>query len=286
MKLAIMTNKPNSHFVRTITSTAKDSGIYTVVLNFHMLNAQIINGCTTLNIEDREIKDYDICLARPLGKPTISNFMFNITVLRILKEKGTEVINSPEAYIAASNKFLTYTILSDNHIPVPDTIVSSDIKKIYESKTYFGENSIIKPICGSRGRGIMYLSDIEVSKIMKTPIISQKFVRGSDRDIRALVVGEEVISTIERVSKGIVTNISKGGRAIRLKPDSEIQDLAIKSSSVLGCQISGVDIAIDTEGKKYILEVNSQPDFMGIQKVTNFRIADRIVTYLKQKLIR
>ena len=59
--------------------------------------------------------------------------------------------------------------------------------------------------------------------------------------------------------------------------------LALESTKLLGLDIGGVDLLYDSDGYK-ICEVNSSPGFYGMEKYTEIRVAEQIVTYVKNKL--
>lgn len=76
------------------------------------------------------------------------------------------------------------------------------------------------------------------------------------------------------------TNVSRGAvpRPIE-KLDAEMEELAVKSAELLGCEIAGVDLLV-ADGKPYVIEVNSQPGWRGIQSVTRKNIAVEIAKYV------
>ena len=286
LKLVILTMKPQSHFVRSVSERAKVRGIETTVLDFKDLVLHM-DGGVRLTADNSDITEaYDSCLARPLSKPTMSEFLFNISVLRVLRSNGTRVINPPEAYVSCSNKVLAYEIMARAGLPIPATLASQNMRAIKAQGNRLGENAVIKPVCGSRGTGVMYLSELAERRRYVSPLICQRFVRGSNYDVRALVVGDQVVAGMARVSNEVATNLSRGGIPTPLKLDRESSDLALMASTALGCDVCGVDIAINTDGQRFVLEVNSQPDFRGLQNVTDLDIPDRIVSFLEMQVTK
>ncbi|MEM3945757.1 MAG: ATP-grasp domain-containing protein, partial [Candidatus Micrarchaeia archaeon] len=137
---------------------------------------------------------------------------------------------------------------------------------------------ILKPICGSRGFGVMEIKRREKFHLSKNEVpIFQNFVRGGNFDIRLLVVNKNVVSSMIRFSTSSRTNISTGGKPMKYEAPEEIKKLAIDASVAIHSSIAGVDVAIDKDGTPYILEVNTQPDFIGLQSVSDINIADAIV---------
>lgn len=286
MKLLILTMKPSSHFVTAVYSAAKRRNIAVDILDLKRTLVKADGNVRVIADWIDVTKAYDLCLARPLGRPTVSEFMFNISILEILQMNETRVVNKPEAYINTCNKVLAYARMASAGLPIPESIASSDLSVIRASQALMGEKAIVKPVCGSRGKGVMYLSKLGENSAAKLPTVCQRFVRGSDYDIRAFVIGEDVAASMMRRAADAATNISRGGEPVPIRIDEGTRDLALRASAVLGCEISGVDIAEDMDGKKYILEVNSQPDFIGLQRVADVDLADQIVTFLRRQIVR
>jgi RimK family alpha-L-glutamate ligase len=286
MRLSILTMKPNSHFVTSVRYAAERRDVDTDVIDLRRLLVRADDD-VRLIVDGKDItRVYDVCLARPLGKPTVSEFMFNISILEIFRASRANVVNKPEAYINTCNKVLAYAKMAEAGLPIPRTIASRDLEVIRNSCNLLGERAILKPACGSRGRGVKYLSNLAETSAVELPVICQRFVRGSDYDIRAFVVGEEVVAGMARRSGSVATNLSRGGEPSPLKLTEEQKELAIKASVALGCEIAGVDIAEDRDGREYLLEVNSQPDFIGLQRVADTDVADRVVTFMREKAVR
>ena len=107
----------------------------------------------------------------------------------------------------------------------------------------------------------------------------QEFVEHGHSDIRAFVLGDQVISSMRRVAQGWKTNYSQGAIPAPAKISKEFEDLAIKAAKAVGCKVSGVDILEGPEGPR-IVDVNSQPGWKGLQMVANVNIADEIVKYV------
>jgi ribosomal protein S6--L-glutamate ligase len=61
--------------------------------------------------------------------------------------------------------------------------------------------------------------------------------------------------------------------------DNEGIELSRKAIEAVELQIAGVDVLIDKEGKKYILEVNHTPGMAGMEQATGKNIAKIYVEY-------
>jgi RimK family alpha-L-glutamate ligase len=110
----------------------------------------------------------------------------------------------------------------------------------------------------------------------------QKFIPHDNRDIRVLVVGDECLAAMERVGDDWKTNISVGAQPMKLNVSAEIKDFCIRASKSVGADYCGVDLLRSEKGELYVIEVNSMPAWQGLQKVTEFDIAQKMTEfYLK-----
>ena len=71
-------------------------------------------------------------------------------------------------------------------------------------------------------------------------------------------------------------------RVAKVTLPHQLENMAVKASEVLGCEYAGVDI-LPAKGEHYVIEVNSIPGWRGLQSVTDFCIAKKIVDYFIQK---
>ena len=117
-------------------------------------------------------------------------------------------------------------------------------------------------------------------------IILQEFVSDSHgKDIRVVVVGGRVIGAMKRESKDgdFRANITRGGGAKPVEVDEQMEYLALESTKLLNLDIGGVDLLYDNGGYK-ICEVNSSPGFYGMEKYTDIKVSEEIVSYVKYKI--
>jgi len=88
-----------------------------------------------------------------------------------------------------------------------------------------------------------------------------------------------------RVSSSWKTNIHAGGRPEPCNLTPELEELSIRVSEVIGCEVAGVDI-IETKDGPQVLEINSVPGWRGIQRVVNVNIPYLYVDFVKTKVKR
>ena len=286
MRFCILTHNTASHFVNRAARQFEKLGHKAEVVDFADVRFSVRDGAVRIgfNNDGADIAStFDACLARPLGKKNLSAFMFSINVLSVLSQNGLTIVNDPTVYVVAASKLSQYLALSEHGLPIPDTISSLDTRKLLDSMQK-GTCLIEKPICGSRGLGVRKIhTGDEQFNPPETVSMYQQDLSGTNFDIRVFTVGYKTIAAMKRVSSSLAANVSRGGKPERLDLDEELADLAERASRAIGAEIAGIDIVLDSEGKPYVLEVNAQPDFIGLESVTDADIPSAISEYAVKK---
>jgi ribosomal protein S6--L-glutamate ligase len=152
-----------------------------------------------------------------------------------------------------------------------------------------GAPVIIKLLEGTQGIGVLLAETtknaeaiIELLQSQKQNVLIQKFVAESKgRDIRAFVVGDEVVGAMRRIARGqeFRSNVHRGGMTERVQLDDEYRETAVRAAQIMGLRIAGVDLLEGKDGPQ-IVEVNSSPGLEGIEGCTQLDIAGAIVDYI------
>lgn len=232
------------------------------------------------------LNDLSAVLVRPIGRGSLDEIIFQMDALHKLARRGMSVINPPAAIEKAVDKYFTLALLNEHGIPVPRTVVTEDIDEAMQAFRRFGGEAVIKPVFGSRGIGVARIRDEDIAeRVMRTLrfyrhiLYVQEFVPHGTRDIRTFVIGGRVVAGMFRVSGSWKTNVSRGAKPRYFEVQPQVEELAVKSTDVLGCKIAGVDIMESRQGL-LVHEVNSQPGWRGLQTTTNIRIADEIAAFV------
>jgi glutathione synthase/RimK-type ligase-like ATP-grasp enzyme len=67
------------------------------------------------------------------------------------------------------------------------------------------------------------------------------------------------------------------GRLEAVEPDGQMSALAVAAAAAVGAGFAGVDIIRDASGQLLVLEVNSNPAWSALQRVTRRPIAEALV---------
>ncbi|MCX8182403.1 MAG: lysine biosynthesis protein LysX [Candidatus Methanomethyliaceae archaeon] len=208
-----------------------------------------------------------------------------------LENKGITVINPYSVSSICGNKMLTSIVLAKSGIPTPKTVVAFTKEEAMKAAEELGFPSVIKPVFGSWGRLIAPLKDRETAQAilehreeMGNPLYQiyyiQEMIKRPPRDIRTVVVGEEIVASIYRYSgpEDWRTNIARGGRAEACKLSEENVEIILKAAKAVGGGVLGVD-AMEKEEGIVIHEVNSTVEFKGAMSVSEVDIPGKIIEY-------
>ncbi len=146
---------------------------------------------------------------------------------------------------------------------------------------------ILKKRISSRGKGIYIIrSREELSRFMGEHDIDGFLVEDFmdvEKDVRILVIGHSVAGAVQRKVR---VKDNKGYRGIGVKvtggfevPEG-MRTRAEEISEKIGSGFCGLDFAIDTQGKEWLIECNISPQFASFEKVMKSDIAGRLVRHI------
>jgi RimK family alpha-L-glutamate ligase len=207
-----------------------------------------------------------------------------------LERQGFYMVNPPTAIEHCVDKYDILALLEDVGVPVPRTLATESVNEAIKAFHELGGDIVVKPIFGSRGQGATRVNDIDIADTVFKAITfhhgviyMQEFVPHGTSDIRAFVIGNQVVACMRRVATGWKTNYSQGAKPAPATISKEFEEIAVKSAKAVGCKIAGVDILEGPDGPR-IVDVNSQPGWKGLQMVAKVNIAEEIVTFVLKEL--
>jgi RimK family alpha-L-glutamate ligase len=178
-------------------------------------------------------------------------------------------------------------------LPVPRTLVVQDIAGVADAWAALGGDCVVKPLFGSRGRGLhrlgspaaltTWLDRPETRQRPHAVVYLQEFIEHGGWDARLFVLGSDVFAMRRRAPAGDWrTNVARGGRPEPFAPPQSWIDIALQAAATLETEIAGVDLVSAADGSPVILEVNAVPGWQALETVTGIDIAARVVRYLEE----
>jgi RimK family alpha-L-glutamate ligase len=239
-----------------------------------------------IRIEEQVLEDYDAVIVRSIPAGSLEQIIFRVDVLHRLEDLGVRVVNSARTIERTVDKYYTSALLEDAGIPTPRTVVTERFDEAMEAFKELGD-VVVKPLFGSEGRGMVRVNDEDAAyrvfralELGRYIFYLQEFIPHAHWDIRAFVIGGEVVAAMVRRADTWKTNVAKGASVEPLELSEELRDVSLRASAVLEADYAGVDILKAEGGGYYVTEVNGIPGWKGLQKTTDVDIAGRIVEHV------
>ncbi len=286
MKLAILSCSPNAYSTRRLKEAALQRGHDAKVLNTLKFAIDLERGSPDLYFRQKPLSAYDAVLPRIGASITY----YGTAVVRQFQEMDVFCANTAHGITNSRDKLRSLQILSRHHVGLPRTTFVRDKKDVLPAiERIGGAPVVIKLIEGTQGIGVLLAdtvkqaeSIIELLQSQKQNVLIQKFVAESKgKDVRAFVVGDQVVAAMRRVAQGqeFRSNVHRGGVAEPVELDEQYRETAVRCTQILGLRVAGVDMLEGKDGPQ-VMEVNSSPGLEGIEKCTELDVAGAVIDYI------
>ena len=234
MKLLILSREAKSYSTRRLVEACKTKGHKARVLDTLKFAIDLEEEDPDLYFRQKRISTYDAVLPRIGASITY----FGTAVVRQFQQMNVYCPNPADGIINSRDKLRSFQILSKHKIGIPATAFVRDKKDVLPAiERVGGAPIVIKLLEGTQGIGVllaetteMARSIIELLQSQKQSVLIQKFVAESKgRDIRAIVVGDQVVAAMRRVAQGqeFRSNVHRGGRTEKVELSDEYKETAI-----------------------------------------------------------
>lgn len=286
MKLAILSRGARSYSTRRLREAAVARGHTVKVLDTLKFAIDLQQGSPALYYRQKLLSDYDAVLPRIGASITY----YGTAVVRQFQEMDVFCANTALGISNSRDKLRSLQVLSRHHIGIPRTTFVKDKKDVLPAiKRVGGAPVVIKLIEGTQGIGVLLAEStsaaeaiIELLQSQKQNVLVQKFVAESKgKDIRALVIGDQVVGAMRRVAQGqeFRSNVHRGGSTEAVDLSDHYRQTAVRAAQILGLRVAGVDMLEGEDGPQ-VMEVNSSPGLEGIEGCTGLDIAGAIIDYI------
>ena len=151
----------------------------------------------------------------------------------------------------------------------------------------------MKLLEGTQGKGVVLAetkkaagSVLSAFRQLKANILVQEFIKEANgKDIRAFVVGDKVVGSMEREAPDgeFRANLHLGAAAKKIELSEKEKKMAVEATKRLGLSVAGVDMIRSNEGL-LVIEINSSPGLEGIEKTTEKDVASEVIKYIEETL--
>jgi len=286
MRLAILSRGPRLYSTRRLHEEALLRGFDAEVLDPLQFTLAVGRDAPLILHRGRSVK-FDAVLPR-IGHSITSH---GVALLKHFEELGVYTANRAEGIRLSRNKLLAAQILGRNKVPIPRTAYvrnANDVERAID--LVGGLPVVIKVAEGTQGRGVYLRHSYReaaglVSALLDLShdvLIQQYIFESHGTDIRALVVGDEVVACMRRRARGreFRSNFHLNGVVESFQLPPEYEEVALRAARVLGLNMAGVDL-LESSGGPLVLEINSSPGLEGIEMASGINVAAKVIEFLE-----
>ncbi len=227
---------------------------------------------------------YDAVLERSIS------FTNGLYATRMLNSFGVPTVNMASVAEICGDKLVTSARLFRAGVPQPHAATAFTPEAALEAIESFGYPVVLKPVTGSWGRLLAKVNDREAAEailehkatlgsVQHSIFYIQEYIQKPGRDIRAILVGERVLTAIYRNSEHWITNTARGGGGELCPVTPEIEELCLRAAHAVGGGVLGIDLIEHPDKGLLVNEVNHTTEFHTAQPLSGVDIAGEIVKY-------
>lgn len=291
MKIAILSRDETLYSSRRLREAAEGRGHQVQIIDPLSCYMNINPASPAVHYCGEPLGHFDAVIPR-IGSLTT---FYGTAVLRQFEMSGSYPLNESAAITRARDKLRSLQLLAREGIDMPVTGFASSPDDTEDLTAMVGGAPlVVKLVEGTQGIGVVLAetrqaaeSVIDAFRGLNAHILVQEFIKeAGGRDIRCLVIGNQVVAAIERVAKegDFRSNLHRGGKAYPVTITEQERQIAVKAATTLGLDVAGVDILRAARGP-LVMEVNASPGLEGIETSSGLDIAGLMIGWIEQQAI-
>ncbi len=286
MRIGVLSRNEKYWSTERLLRAIERSGHEAIYLRTHRVRLRLGDGFTAIS-QNVSLDTLDVIIPR-IGR-SLTDLGF--VILRHFEIMGIPTTMNSLALLMARNKFLALQAMQESKVKVPRTVLLASRVESDEVLRMLPFPAVLKLLSGSQGMGVLRVKDsleaasiVDTMQVLGQTMAFQEFIPHPGMDIRALVVGDEVVGSMKRVAAlhEWRTNIHLGAKPRSHDLDEAGEEVAIRATKATGLEIAGVDMVYRDEAP-YVLEVNACPGFRGLLEATGVDASSHMVEYAVQK---
>lgn len=288
MKIAILSRDGTLYSCKRLREAATARGHQIEILDPLSCYMSIDPAASAVHYKGRQLPHFDAVIPR-IGTAIT---YYGTASLRQFEMLGSYPLNESVAITRARDKLRSLQLLARQGIDLPVTGIAHSPDDTSDLIAMVGGAPlVVKLVEGTQGIGVVLAetrqaaeSVIDAFRGLNAHILVQEYIEeAKGRDIRCLVVGDEVVAAIERQAKegDFRSNLHRGGVATVATITPRERELALAAVKTLGLDVAGVDILRANRGP-LVMEVNASPGLEGIEKTTGIDIAVKMIHWIER----
>ena len=289
MKIAILSRDGTLYSCKRLREAARRRGHIVEVLDPLSCYMNINPAASSIHYKGQQLPYYDAVIPRIGSAITY----YGMAALRQFEMLGSYPLNESVAITRARDKLRSLQLLARQGIDLPVTGIAhspDDTSDLIDMVG--GAPLVVKLVEGTQGIGVVLAETRQVAESvvdafrgLNAHILVQEYIKeAKGRDIRCLVVGNEVVAAIERRAKDgdFRSNLHRGGVATVADITAAEREIAVKAAQTLGLDVAGVDILRASRGP-LVMEVNASPGLEGVETTTGIDIAGKMIEWIERQ---
>jgi len=288
VKIAILSRDGTLYSCKRLLDASNKRGHSVEILDPLSCYMNISPAASSIHYKGRQLPHFDAVIPRIGSQMTF----YGTAALRQFEMLGSYPLNESVAITRARDKLRSLQLLARQGIDLPMTGIAHSPDDTSDLIAMVGGAPlVVKLVEGTQGIGVVLAetrqaaeSVIDAFRGLNAHILVQEYIEeAKGRDIRCLVVGNEVVAAIERQAKDgdFRSNLHRGGVARIANITEREREIAITAAQTLGLDIAGVDILRANRGP-LVMEVNASPGLEGIEKTTGVDIAGKMISWIER----
>ena len=288
MKIAILSRDGTLYSCRRLREAAQKRGHQVEILDPLSCYMNVSPVASSIHYKGRQLPHFDAVIPR-IGTAIT---YYGTAALRQFELLGSYPLNESVAITRARDKLRSLQLLARQGIDLPLTGIAHSPDDTSDLIAMVGGAPlVVKLVEGTQGIGVVLAetrqaaeSVIDAFRGLNAHILVQEYIaEAKGRDVRCLVVGNEVVAAIERRKEGdFRSNLHRGGVASVAYISEQEREMAIKAAQTLGLDVAGVDILRAARGP-LVMEVNASPGLEGIETTTGVDIASKMIAWIERQ---
>jgi len=291
MKIAILSRDETLYSSRRLRDEAAARGHQVQIIDPLSCYMNINPASPAVHYSGEPLGHFDAVIPR-IGNPIT---FYGTAVLRQFEMCGSYPLNESAAITRTRDKLRSLQLLAREGIDMPVTGFASSPDDTDDLIALVGGAPlVVKLVEGTQGIGVVLAetrqaaeSVIDAFRGLNAHILVQEYIKEAQgRDVRCLVIGNQVVAAIERVAKEgeFRSNLHRGGKAYPVVITQQERQIAVKAAATLGLDVAGVDILRAHRGP-LVMEVNASPGLEGIETSSDLNIAALMIERIELQSI-
>jgi ribosomal protein S6--L-glutamate ligase len=281
--LTVLSRSTSIHTTRRLCEAARARGLDVHVVDPLDVELGLGAGGSVVRWRGKRFPRTDVVVPR-IGR---SINQYGLSVVNQLELLGLPVLNRSWGMAASRNQMRCLQFLAAAGIPIPRTVMASNPSRLKEMVRLVGGTPVMVKLVASNERsGVMICESLQSLEAaleailgLGQNIVVQQYLRGRRaRDLRALVVGGEVVASLRRNAPmgRLARDLRRGARFEAVELPEGHRRIAVEAARVLELEVCAVDM-LDVDGGPHVFEVDASPSIREAETLAGVDVAGRVV---------